>query len=198
MSRTADCVKLITATDLTPFDRLIEGDKTSWKRVSKFLYRGGIRRYFYLLNSCLIATIDEPLHDGCYQLKAMVRPPMLWEIYMLQDLRPNDQYLAEDITDLQEKHYDFVTKEAAKGSEAYQYYFMMGSEDGGWIFFGPHKQSDYDQHLSGDLYDLLPTWLRENEVMECTYDIESAGSRTLDDIKQELIDLGFEDVDEKE
>ena len=194
MTSTADCVKLITATDLTFFDRLIEGDKTSWKRVNKFEYRGGFRRYFYLLKSCLIATVDESILG---ELKVMVRPPMLWEQYMLQDLRPNDQYLAEDITDLQEKHYDFATKEAAKGSEAQQYYFMMGSEDGGWIFFGPHKQEGYDQHLSGDLYDLLPTWLRENEVMECTYDVASAGSRTLDDIKQELIDLGFDYTEEQ-
>jgi len=188
MSSTADCLKEIKAVDLTPFDRLIEGDKKSWKRVNKFNYRNGIRRYFYLVNSYLIATVD----SVAGRLYTVVRPPMLWEFYMLMDLRPNDPYLEEDAQELYEEHYDFVVKESAKGSEAQQYYFMIGNDDGGWVFFNPIRQDGYDQHLGGDLFDLLPVWLRDNEAMECTYDTESVTNKPLDDIRQELIDLGFE------
>lgn len=188
MSSTAECIKEIMTHDLTRFERLIEGNTTDWKRVNKFNYRFGFRRYFYLLNSCLLATVD----SVAGRLYTIVRPPMQWELYMLIDLRQNDQYLCENAYELYQKHYDFVESEAIKGSEAQQYYFMMGDEDGGWIYFNPHKMDGYDEHLWSDLYHLLPEWLRDDEAMECTYATTLAGDRTMDEIKQELIDLGFE------
>jgi len=192
MTSTADCVKLIRAQNLTPYDRLIQGDKTSWRRVNKFNYCDGIRRYFYLLNSCLLATVD----DVAGQLHVMVRPPMMWELYMFMELRPNDQYLEEDAFELYEEHDVFVMKEAARGSEPQQYCFQTGLDNGGWVFFSPIIYKCYDQHLSGDLDSILPAWIRNEETMECTYDLSSTGSRTLDDVKTELVDLGFEYSDD--
>ncbi len=192
---TAGCLKVIKAVDLTPFEKLIKGNKTSWKRVSKFLYRDNVRRYFYLLESCLIATVD----DVAGELKVVVRPPMQWELYMIQDARPQDKYLAEKCSELWEKHYNFVTAEAAKGSEPQQYTFEVGPEDGGWIFFSPIKCDEYDEHLSGDLDLILPEWLvKSGEVMECIYVINNHPlwrigqlDDALKSIKQELSELGF-------
>lgn len=192
MASTADCTKLIKAEDLSKFTKLITGNKTDWKRVTKFKYKNGSRRYFYLLESCLIATVDEVAGN----LSVMVRPPMLWEVDMLQTLRPNDDFLQEEIFDLHDEHYDFATEEAAKGSEPEQYYFQLGEveeDEGVWMFFNPRKLGDdvYDQHLGGDLYDILPEWLRANEEAECSYSNFGSEEKSLDDIKQELLGLGF-------
>ena len=148
MSSTADCVKMLVqemdGNLSASFNKLIEGDRTNWKRVSKFHYRNGVRRYFYLVDSALIATVDEReatpeeletirkelevmLEHGVNiddissfedktMVKIVIRPPMLWEQYMLQDIRTEDQYVQEDLGELWEKYYDFCIIEAAKGS----------------------------------------------------------------------------------
>ncbi len=180
---TAGCVKLIEAEDLTRFSKLIVGPNSEWKRVNKFKYKDGIRRYFVLTNSCVIATVDEV--DGGLPVVA-VRPPMLWELYMIQEARRDDDFLQEDVHDLYDDEYDFVTRFAAKYSEVEQYKFTIGAEDGGWIFFSPKKYTSYDQHLQGDLYDLLPVSIRDDEVCECMF--STNGGVT----KEDLIALGFE------
>ncbi len=200
-----ECVEMLIETMngglSASFDKLIKGDRTSWKRFSKFLYRDGVRRYFYLLDSVLIATIDErdPTPEEVKErnkrieefegsegispeeiksfleskmIKIMIRPPMLWEQHMLQDARSEDKWVQEDLGDLWEKYYEFCTIEAAKGSEPQQYTFEVGPDDGGWIFFSPIKCDDFDEHLTGDLDPILPAWLSGNEVMECTYAID--------------------------
>ena len=185
--KTSDCVALLDQEDLSKFDMLRTSVPAIWKRVNKFNYKDGLRRYFYLLDSCVIATVDE-LSDG--SAKVVVRPPMLWETYMLQSARRDDDFVQEELPELYDDNYDFCNQEAAKHSEPEQYYFDMGSEDGGWIFFSPKKYDGYDQHLTGDLYNIVPTAIRDNEECECTYSLYGIDSRT--DIKQELIDLGFE------
>ena len=183
---TADCIELLKSEDLTPFSNLLTNNKIEWKRVNKFKYKNGIRRYFVLLNSCIIATVDEI--GG--QLNAVVRPPMLWELYMIQNLRPNDSFLQDDVLELYYEHNDFIVKQSSKYSEPEQYSFSIGDEDGGWIFFSPKMCSDYDQHLSSDLYYILPSSIRDNEECECMYSFFNVSSK--EQVKKDLIDLGFE------
>lgn len=189
MANTAACIEAIKEVDLVLFKSLITNRVDTWKRVSKFGYRNGTRRYFYLINSCLIATVDEIAG----RLYTVVRPPMLWELYMLSDLRPNDNFLMDEVHEIYDEHYDFITDFAAKYSEAEQYNFMIGDDDGvAWLFFQPiHSKKPYDQHLGGDLYDLLPDWLRDNEEAECSYSAFGNEEKTEEEIKQELINLGF-------
>ena len=227
----AEHVKMLSEMMVTPgsispsFMKLVEGDTTSWKRINKFHYDEGVRRYFYLLKSALIATVDEreptseevqdrnkmleeiggvSLEDtkkmlAAKMVRVMVRPPMLWEQFMLQDVRPDDKYIQEDLGELWEKYYEFCYCEAAKGSEAQQYTFEVGPDDGGWIFFSPIKCDHFDQHLTGDLDPIIPDWLlKGGEIMECTYAIDEHPlwrMGQLDDcleaIQKEMIELGF-------
>ena len=186
MASTTECVKVLGQEDLSKYAHLIDTNngRNEWKRVNKFNYINGIRRYFYFTNSCLLATVDEV--NG--NLTPIVRPPMMWELYMLQNLRQNDDFVQGDATDIFDEHYDFCMQESSKYSEPEQYCFMMGDDDGGWVEFSPKLCDEYDQHLGGNLYDILPIGIRNEEVMECTY------SPAYDSLKQELIDLGFEFV----
>lgn len=223
----AEYVKMLVAVmdgGLSPsFNKLILGERTNWKRISKFNYGDGVRRYFYLVKSCLIATVDErkatieevterKLKDfegiapekikkflEAKMVKIMIRPPMEWEHIILQDARPEDKWIHEDLGELLEKYYDFCTIEAAKGSEPQQYTFECGPENDGWIFFSPIKCDHFDQHLTDDLDPILPAWLiKSGEIMKCTYGIDEHPlwrmgqlDDALESIKKELIELGF-------
>ena len=233
MSSTEKCVEMLSNVmdgGLSPsFDKLIMGDRTNWKRFSKFHYREGVRRYFYLVESCLIATVDErdataeEMKERSDRIKAlnldeerispeeakkmtesemvkiMVRPPMLWEQFMLRDARPNDNWVKEELGDIWEEYDEFCYVEAGKGSEPQQYTFEIGPHEGGWIFFSPIKCDHFDQHLTGDLDPIIPAWLlKSGEIMECTYAIDehplwtmNCGGDLLEAIKKELTELGF-------
>ena len=226
---TAKCIEILTDMmengGISPsFVKLVKGDIKSWKRISKFNYRDGVRRYFYLLDSALVATVDErdPTSEEVSErnkyieqlegitpeetremleakmVKIMVRPPMLWEQYILQDARGNDKFVQDKLFDLWEDYYEFCEIESSKGSEPQQYNFEIGPDDGGWIFFTPIKADHYDSHLSSDLDPILPDWAQNQEVQECTWAIDEHplwNMGQLDDcleaIQKELIELGF-------
>ncbi len=183
MASTTECVKVLGQEDLSKYAHLIDTNngRNEWKRVNKFNYINGIRRYFYFTNSCLLATVDEV--NG--NLTPIVRPPMLWELYMLQNLRHD-----VDPCEFYDEHDLFCEDESCKYAEPEQFCFMMGSEDGGWVEFSPKLCDDYDQHIGMWIDDILPPGIQGQEVMESTY------SPTYDSLKQELIDLGFEYVED--
>lgn len=187
--KTEDCIKLIEAEDLSSLSFLIKGSTTGWKRFNKFKYKDGIRRYFYLPESCVIATVDDVNGHGT----VVVRPPMTWEMYWLQNLKPDDSFIQNELIDVYDEHDNTIIPLAAKYSEPEQYRFSAwhGSnpigliEDNPTFFFSPKKMDGYDQPLSGDLDNILPVALRGEEVMECTYDQNGV-------TKEQLEALGFE------
>lgn len=180
MASTADCVTLIETKDLSYFSRLIESGNNEWKRLNKFKYKDGTRRYFYLTNACLLATVDEV--DGV--LSAIVRPPMWWEMFMLNKMRKDI-----DPTNLYRTHEQFCITKSAAHSEPEQYGFLLSSDsedydDEEFVLFFPILYDEFDQHIGQYIDHLLPQNLFEDS--ECCY------TEVYDTLKQELIDLGFE------
>ncbi len=216
-------LEMLAALDgaILQYEKLLSPGEKIWEIAGdKFEHDGGTRQYYYLVCSCLIATADVDTNAQFVKygekvgLEVTVRPAMLWEIYMLQDLRSDDQFVMEGgILDMWEDDYDHATAEAAKGSEPCQYTFEVGPEDGGWVFFSPIKCDHFDSHLCCDLDHLLPDWLSGNEVMECTYDLHMhpdtikmreqedvdnvvnfgkfSDAKTLEAVSRELAGLGF-------